>query len=77
MSQRVRERLKFAQRVGKRPPSIGVHGGLAKKRRPSYRRYLANCFARAYSLRGTPVRIIPRSGENPYEEKAGRRRKRS
>ncbi len=77
MHQRRPVRLKFAHQAGKNPPCIVVHGSRAEKLAPSYRRYLANCFARAYSLRGTPVRIIPRSGENPYEEKAGRRRKRS
>ncbi|MGR3914212.1 MAG: ribosome biogenesis GTPase Der [Gammaproteobacteria bacterium] len=76
MHQRRPVRLKFAHQSGKNPPCIVVHGSRAEKLTPSYRRYLANYFARAYELRGTPVRIIPRSGENPYRNKAsGRRRK--
>lgn len=76
MHQRRPVRLKFAHQSGKNPPCIVVHGSRAEKLTPSYRRYLANCFARAYALRGTPVRIIARSGKNPYHEKAaGRRRK--
>lgn len=72
-------RLKFAHQVGKNPPTIVVHGNIAEKLPASYRRYLANFFARAYRLSGTPVRIIPRSGENPYQRgkpsTTGRRRK--
>ena len=60
-------RLKFAHQAGKNPPIIVVHGNLAENLPDSYRRYLANYFARAYKLVGTPVRIIPRSGENPYK----------
>ncbi|MDD9875444.1 MAG: ribosome biogenesis GTPase Der, partial [Gammaproteobacteria bacterium] len=46
----------------------------------SYRRDLANSLARAYRLTGTPVRIIPRTGDNPFapgKPAARRRGKRS
>ena len=61
-------RLKFAHQAGKNPPLIVVHGNQAEKLPATYRRYLANYFARAYGLVGTPVRIILRSGENPYKD---------
>jgi len=73
-------RLKFAHQSGKNPPVIVVHGNLAGKLPDSYRRYLANYFARAYRLTGTPVRIIPRTGDNPFapgKPAARRRGKRS
>lgn len=60
-------RLKFAHQAGKNPPVIVVHGNLAEKLPNNYRRYLANYFSRAYKLTGTPIRIIPRSSENPYK----------
>ncbi len=59
-------RLKFAHQAGKNPPVIVVHGNLAEKLPTSYRRYLANYFSRAYRLTGTPLRIIPRSADNPF-----------
>jgi len=59
-------RLKFAHQSGKNPPVIVVHGNLAGKLSAGYRRYLANYFARAYRLTGTPVRIIPRNSDNPF-----------
>ncbi|MGI9310463.1 MAG: ribosome biogenesis GTPase Der [bacterium] len=65
-------RLKFAHQAGKNPPVIVVHGGQAERMPASYRRYLSRYFARAYNLRGTPVRIIPRSGDNPYIAKPSR-----
>lgn len=61
-------RLKFAHQAGKNPPIIVVHGNQAEKLPAPYQRYLANYFARAYKLVGTPIRIILRSGENPYKD---------
>ncbi len=84
MQNRRTVRLKFAHQAGKNPPLIVVHGNQAEKLPATYRRYLAGYFARAYKLTGTPVRIIFRSGENPYAERkrtrphkktAGRKRK--
>ena len=66
MQNRRAVRLKFAHQAGKNPPLIVVHGNRAEKLPAPYRRYLASYFARAYHLVGTPVRIIFRSGENPY-----------
>ena len=60
-------RLKFAHQAGKNPPVIVVHGSQAEKLPESYRRYLARYFSRAYHLVGTPIRIIPRTGENPFK----------
>ncbi len=62
-------RLKFAHQAGKNPPIIIVHGNRAEKLPNTYRRYLANFFARTYRLAGTPIRIIPRSGDNPYKKR--------
>ena len=66
MQNRRTVRLKFAHQAGKNPPVVVVHGNRAEKLPATYQRYLANYFARAYKLVGTPVRIIFRSAENPY-----------
>jgi GTP-binding protein len=38
----------------------------------SYHRYLVNRFRKAFRLKGTPVRLTFKSGDNPYK---GRRNK--
>ena len=76
MQNRRTVRLKFAHQAGKNPPVIVVHGNQAEKLPATYQRYLANYFARAYKLVGTPVRIIFRAGENPYKDRKSARKKR-
>ena len=78
-------KLKFAHQAGKNPPIVVVHGNQAEKLNDAYIRYLSNFFGKAYRLRGTRVRVIPRSGENPFKklkpqktrfkQRTGRRRK--
>jgi GTP-binding protein len=66
-------KLKFAHQAGKNPPVVVVHGNQAESLPTSYLRYLGRYFAEAYRLRGTRIRIIPRSGENPYARRASQR----
>jgi GTP-binding protein len=65
-----RVKLRYAHQGGRNPPLIVIHGGQAEQVPLSYRRYLVNCFRKAFALQGTPVRVELRSGENPF---AGRR----
>jgi GTP-binding protein len=65
-----RVKLRYAHQGGRNPPVIVVHGSQAEQLPEAYRRYLVNVFRKAFDLRGTPVRIELKSGENPY---AGRR----
>jgi GTP-binding protein len=67
-----RIKLRYAHQGGRFPPTIVIHGSQADRAPLSYRRYLENAFRDALRLRGTPVRIEMRSGENPF---AGRRNK--
>ena len=59
-------KLKFAHQAGKNPPVIVVHGNQAESLPAAYLRYLSRYFAEAYKLRGTRIRIIPRSAANPF-----------
>jgi GTP-binding protein len=79
-------RLKFAHQAGKNPPIIVIHGNQVDALPNSYRRYLARYFSGFYRLVGTPIRIITRTGENPFKARkpnltepfktrSGRRRK--
>ena len=62
--------LKCAPQSGANPPVLGVHGNVPGHLPDSDRRCLANYFARAYHLAGSPVRITPRPAPNPF---AGRK----
>ena len=61
-------RLKFAHQAGKNPPIVVVHGNQAEKLPASYLRYLSKFFANTYRLRGTRIRVIARSGGNPFRQ---------
>ena len=78
-------KLKFAHQAGKNPPVVVVHGNQAEKLPDAYLRYLSKYFGNSYRLKGTRIRVIPRSGENPFKKlkpqktrfkkRTGRRRK--
>jgi GTP-binding protein len=59
-------RLRYAHQGGKYPTVIVVHGGQATRLADHYKRYLENAFREALQLRGTPVRVELRTGDNPY-----------
>jgi GTP-binding protein len=65
-------RLRYAHQGGRYPPIIVVHGGQAQRVPDHYKRYLENAFREALRLKGTPVRVELRTGENPF---GGRRNK--
>jgi GTP-binding protein len=65
-------RLRYAHQGGRYPPLIVVHGTQATRLPDHYKRYLENAFREALKLKGTPVRVELRTGENPF---GGRRNK--
>jgi len=67
-----RIRLRYAHQGGRNPPVIVVHGNQTDKLPEAYRRYLINRFRKVFKLRGTPVRLQLKTGDNPYK---GRRNK--
>ncbi|MDJ0927794.1 MAG: ribosome biogenesis GTPase Der [Gammaproteobacteria bacterium] len=69
---RSRVKLSYAHQGGRRPPVIVIHGNQTARLPGSYRRYLVNCFRKAFRLKGTPIRLQLRTGANPF---AGRRNK--
>jgi len=66
-----RVKLRYAHQGGSNPPTIVIHGTRVDRLPAAYKRYLENTFRRVFDLRGTPIRMEFRSGENPY---AGRKR---
>jgi len=67
-----RIKLRYAHAGGSNPPRIIIHGNMVDKVPGHYTRYLEKTFRRVLNLVGTPVKIIYKSGENPF---AGRRNK--
>src|SRR4029453_5186125 len=65
-----RSKLRFAHKAGGDPPTIVVHGNQTHAVPESYTRYLENRFRSALKLVGMPVRIVYKTGANPF---AGRR----
>jgi GTP-binding protein len=65
-----RIKLRYAHQGGRNPPVIVIHGTQTEALPDAYRRYLVNSFRKALRIRGTPLRIELRSGENPF---AGRK----
>ena len=65
-----RIKLRYAHQGGINPPIVVIHGNSAEEVPEPYARYLARAVRTRFGLRGTPLRIEFRSGENPY---AGRR----
>lgn len=62
-----RIKLRYAHLGGRNPPVIVVHGNQTDKLPDSYRRYLTNEFRRAFALKGLPLRVEFRTGDNPFK----------
>ena len=65
-SEKRRIKLKYIVQSNSRPPTIKIftsHNGIVSK---SYKRYLENSFREDFELLGTPIRIIFKSGDNPF-----------
>jgi GTP-binding protein len=61
-----RIRLRYAHQGGSNPPTFVIHGNQTAKLPTAYKRYLMNYFRKALTLTGTPVRLVFKTGENPY-----------
>lgn len=64
-----RIKLRYAHQGGKNPPRIVIHGNQVGLLPEAYRRYLVNTFRAAFKIRGTPLAVEFKAGENPYKDK--------
>lgn len=64
-----RVKLRYAHAGGHNPPLIVLHGNQVDSLPTSYKRYLNNEYTRRLELVGTPLRLVFKGGENPYEGK--------
>lgn len=67
-----RIKLRYAHMGGTNPPLIIVHGNQIEKVPEAYKRYLQKVYRKVLGLKGTPLRIEFKGGDNPY---AGRKNK--
>ena len=71
-----RIKLRYAHQGGRNPPTIVIHGNQTDNVPDAYRRYLMNTYRKALKLEGTPVRIVFKTGENPFEGRKNKLTKR-
>jgi GTPase len=64
-----RIKLRYAHLGGRDPITIVVHGNQTDKLPVSYKRYLTNEFRRAFELKGLPLRVEVKTGDNPFKGK--------
>jgi GTP-binding protein len=64
-----RIKLRYAHLGGRDPITIIVHGNQTDKLPVSYKRYLTNEFRRAFELKGLPLMVEVKTGENPFKGK--------
>lgn len=59
-----RAKIKYATQASTQPPTFVIFTNDASLVHFSYRRYLENCIRRAFSLDGTPVKLVFRGGKD-------------
>ena len=65
-----RVKLRFMTQVKTRPPSFVAWCSRPDALPESYRRYLVNGLREVFGLKGVPIRLALRKGENPYAKKS-------
>jgi GTP-binding protein len=62
-----RIKLRYVHQGGHNPPLFVIHGNQVNALPDAYKRYLINYFREAFALKGTPIRLEFKQGENPYQ----------
>jgi GTP-binding protein len=66
MSKGRRVRLRYATQVAQKPPTIVLFVSQKEALPDAYLRYLVASLRQAFDLGGVPIRLMLRTGENPY-----------
>ena len=64
-----RIKLRYAHQGGSNPPQIVIHGNQTDKLPVTYKRYLANEFRNHFELKGVPLVLTFKTGDNPFKDK--------
>lgn len=62
-----RIKLKYAHQGGRNPPVVVIHGVQTDALPDAYRRYLMNYYRQQLRLKGTPIKLVFKSPENPFK----------
>ncbi len=62
-------KLKYATQIKRRPPTFAVFTNHIKPLEGAYQRYLVNHLRQYFELSLTPIRLVLRKSENPFEGK--------
>lgn len=68
-----RIKLRYAHAGGINPPVIVIHGNQTNKLPDHYKRYLEKTFRKALDMQGTPIKLVFKTGDNPYADKKKKR----
>ncbi|RYE34212.1 MAG: ribosome biogenesis GTPase Der [Hyphomicrobiales bacterium] len=63
-----RIKIRYMTQAKARPPTFALFGNQLDHLPVSYTRYLVNNLREAFELPGTPIRLLRRGGENPYDK---------
>lgn len=61
-----RIKLRYAHLGGNRPLVIVIHGNQTYALPAHYKKYLTKCYRKALGLEGIPIRLVFKTGGNPY-----------
>lgn len=64
-----RIKLRYAHQGGSNPPMIVIHGNQTEKLPAVYKRYLMNEFRDAFQLKGVPLELEFKTGDNPFKDR--------
>lgn len=64
-----RIKLRYAHQGGRNPIRIIVHGNQTDRVPNAYKRYLANHFREVFKLKGVPLLVEFKTGDNPFKHK--------
>jgi len=67
-----RLKIRYMTQVKSRPPTFALFGSRVEDIPEDYLRYLIGSLRKTFVLQGTPIRVIQKEGENPYEPKRRR-----
>ena len=68
-----RLKVKYITQVKTRPPTFHLFTNNAKEFPGAYQKYILNNMRETFKMQGTPIRIILKQPDNPYEKKAAHR----
>ena len=64
-----RIKIRYITQIKTRPPTFALFASKADELPESYHRYLVKSLRDVFDLPGTPIRIVMRRTDNPYDER--------